>query len=340
MAGALWSPAIFIYHRGYMFRFHTLLSPPLLMIIAVAGSAAQSVNKPVADGSSAGRNAAALAENGRCTEALPQLRKSLAQLKDNYKDLRRKVSLNGLRCAMTLRRADTALDFLQVLAREFPGDPDVLYVMIHAYSDLSSSASQQLARSAPASYQAHELLAESFESQGKWDEAEKEYRAILKQNPNLPGIHFRLGRMLLSKPSPASTVANEAKQEFAQELEIDPNNAGADYVLGELARQDQQWDEAVNHFSHAAKLDPRFGEAFLGLGMALIAEKRYSDAVAPLAAAVKLEPKNPDAHYNLAMAYTRTGRKQEGEKEFAIHRSLIGNEGGPAQQTPSAGPPR
>ena len=40
----------------------------------------------------------------------------------------------------------------------------------------------------------------------------------------------------------------EAKKEFEQELQIDPSNAGAEYVLGELARQSQQWDEAVKRF--------------------------------------------------------------------------------------------
>ncbi len=52
------------------------------------------------------------------------------------------------------------------------------------------------------SYQAHELNAEALEMRGKWDEAAKEYRAVLQQNPRLPGIHFRLGRLLLSKPNP------------------------------------------------------------------------------------------------------------------------------------------
>jgi len=94
---------------------------------------------------------------------------------------------------MTVHQTDAALEFLRVLAREFPTDPDALYVSIHAYSDLSTFLSQELARGAPSSYQARELLAESFETQGKWDDAEKEYRAILQQDPNLPGIHFRLG---------------------------------------------------------------------------------------------------------------------------------------------------
>jgi Tfp pilus assembly protein PilF len=141
---------------------------------------------------------------------------------------------------------------------------------------------------------------------------------------------------LLSVPNPGADVAAEAKKEFEQELQIDPHNAGAEYVLGELARQGQQWDEAVKHFSRASKLDPQFGEAFLGLGSSLVSEKQFADAIAPLETAVKLDPGNPDAHYSLAMAYTRTGRKPEGEKEFAIHQRIIQGGDNAAGQVPEA----
>lgn len=322
----------------YMFRPGFLFSLTLLAIVSIGSAYGQSSSKSVPDGSSAARNAASLAENGHCVEAFPLLRKNLSQVKE--RDLKLKVAVDGVRCAMTLHQPDAALQFLSLLARDFPKDPDALYVATHAYSDLSTMASQQLASDAPNSYQAHELLAEAFESQGKWDDAEKEYRAILKQNSNLPGIHFRLGRLLLSKPNPTPEAANEAKQEFADELKLDPKNAGAEYVLGEMARQAQQWDEAVSHFSRAAKLDPQFGEAFLGLGMALNGEKQYAEAVAPLETAVKLEPRNPDAHYNLAMAFARSGHKEEGEKEFAIHQSLIGERGGNAGQGSSSNQPQ
>jgi Tfp pilus assembly protein PilF len=319
-------PAIFIYDRLYMFRPGVVLSLMFLMMVASAISEGQAGGKAAPDASSIARNATALAENEQCGEALPMLRKSSAQVKE--RELKLKVGVDGVRCAMTLHQAEAALDFLRVLARDFPKDPEALYVAVHAYSDLSTMASQELARDDPSSYQAHELLAEAFESQGKWDDAEREYRGILSQNPNLPGIHFRLGRLLLSKANASPDAASEAKQEFVQELQIDPKNAGAEYVLGEMARQGQQWVEAADHFSRATKLDPTFGEAFLGLGMALLGEKQYGDAVAPLQTAVKLEPKNPDAHYNLAMAYARSGHKEEGEKEFAIHQSLIGEQSG------------
>lgn len=321
-----------------MFRGGLLFSLTILIALGARSAYGQSGEKGGSNSLEAHRGVN-LAENGHCSEALPLLRKSIAQAQIKDRDLRLKSLVNGVRCAMTLHQIDAALEFLRVLAREFPKDPDALYVSVHAYSDLSTMTSQELAGD-PSSYQAHELLAEAFESQGKWDDAEKEYRGILQQDPNLPGIHFRLGRLLLSKPNPTPEAAGEAKQEFAEELKIDPKNAGAEYVLGEMARQAQQWDEAATHFSRAAKLDPQFGEAFLGLGMSLNAEKQYADAIAPLETAVKLEPRNPDAHYNLAMAFARSGHKEESEKEFAIHQTLIGERSGSAGPGSSSNPPQ
>jgi tetratricopeptide (TPR) repeat protein len=267
------------------------------------------------------QHALELAKEGRCGEALPLLKKAIPQSSD--KDFRRSAGLAGVRCAMVKNQFDAADDFLRMLNREFPNDPEVMYTTIHTYSDLATHASQELAMKAPNSAQAHELNAESLEMQGKWDQASKEYQKVLQQNPQLPGIHFRIGRLLLSAPTPPPDVAEQAKKEFQQELDIDPSNAGAEYVLGELAREAQQWDDAVKHFTRAAKLDSSFGDAYLGWGVALVATKKFSEAVPPLEVAVKLEPENPAAHYNLAIAYTRTGHKQEGDKEFAIHRQMV-----------------
>ncbi len=277
-----------------------------------------------------------LADAGRCREAIPLLKPAI--VRPAAKDVKRKVGLSALRCAMTLDDRDLALEALRMLNREFPSDPDVLYVSTHAYSDLSTRASETLARTAPLSEQAHELNAEALEVQGRWDDAAKEYRAILDRKPRLPGIHYRLGRVLLSKPNLGPDGVSEAKKEFQLELEIDPNNAGAEYVLGEMARHDGSLDDAVTHFSRATKLDAGFGDAFLGLGESLIATKKFEDAVPPLETAVKLEPANPATHYNLATAYSRTGKKAEADKEFAIHRQMTQKEPPPedkAQQNPN-----
>ena len=304
------------------------------LLLTGAHAASQTASKAAPDTSSAAMKATTLAEEGHCDAALPALEKSIRVANP---ELKRKVGLDGVRCSITVGRTDTALRFLELLARDFPLDPDVLYAEAHALSDLSTAASQTLARSAPASPAAHELLAESYEMQGKWDEAEKEYRAIVAQNPKLPGVHFRLGRLLLSKPNPPATVADDARREFTQELTIDPTNAGAEYVLGELARQESQWPEAIKHFSRATELDASFGDAFLGLGASFLSAKRISEAIPPLEMAVKLEPRNPAAHYNLATALTRAGRREEAEKEFEIHRKMT-QKGDAGQERQAAEP--
>jgi tetratricopeptide (TPR) repeat protein len=292
------------------------------------------------DSSSTTERGAKLAETGHCDEALPLLKRSFPQTSD--KDLKLRIGIDAVRCAMTLNQPDLAVDFLRTLNREFPRSPEVLYLSVHIYSDLSTRASQELANVAPTSYQARQLNAEALEVQGKWDEAEKEYRKILEENPHAPGIHFRLGRNVLSKPETATT-AEDAKKEFEAELEIDPRNAGAEYVLGELAREAGRMPEAVEHFTRATKLDAGFGDAFLGLGMALVAEKKYADAIPPLETVVKLQPGNPAGHYNLAIAYGREGRKEDAQKEAALQKATAEKieqekqKGADAMQKPSSG---
>jgi superkiller protein 3 len=220
---------------------------------------------------------------------------------------------------MTHNAPSDALDFLAVLQREFPRDPEVLYAAVHAFSDLSLRASQDLVREAPFSYQVHLLNAEALETQGKSQEAAAEYQKILDINPMMPGIHARLGRVLLSGQPTAEAVA-QAKKNFEDELAINPNNATAEYVLGELARNSDDLSGAIQHYSRATKLDVNFAEAYLGLGSALVATKQFSEAIPPLETYEKLAPDSPTGHYQLALAYNGAGRKEDANREAALQR--------------------
>src|SRR5262249_21445345 len=133
-----------------------------------------------------------LAEEGRCREALPILKKTAPVAAD--KQVKHKAGLAAVRCAQLLNQSDATITALLWLNRDFPDDPDVLYVSTHAFSDLSTRAALDLANKAPHSAQARELNAEALEMQGKWDEAAAEYNAILKQSPEIAGIHYRIGR--------------------------------------------------------------------------------------------------------------------------------------------------
>jgi tetratricopeptide (TPR) repeat protein len=264
--------------------------------------------------------AVSLAEQGRCVESITGLKHAMAATVPA--ELRKEAGVLGVRCSLAMDDRDSTDEFIRSLTRQFSRDPDVLFVIVHAYSDLSTRTAQDLGRYAPQSIAAHKLNAEALEMQGKWEPAQLEYEAIIQKDPNARGIHFLLGRLLLSRPDAGPDAVERARQEFLKELAIDPSNAGAHYILGELARRDEKCDEAIPQFSEAIKFNPDFAEAYLGKGLCLVSLKRYEEAIPPLRSAERLTPGNPEVHHTLAMALQRSGHNEEAEKEFAIHRSL------------------
>ncbi len=291
----------------------------LLSVLAAIGTLAaqRAAKRAVPATTSSPAAVARLAESGRCREALPLLKAAMERAADP--EQKKRLGVDGVHCAMNLNDWDSADAFVHALHKRFPHDPEVLYLAVHVFSDLSLRASQELAITAPASHQMHELNAEALEAQGKPEDAIGEYREVLKSAPNLRGIHYRIGRLLLSDPNKDSAT-DEARREFEAELKVDPSSAATEYVLGELARQEQLTHQAVEHFGHATKLDGGFADAFIGLGRALIEGGRGSEAIAPLQAATRLQPDNPAAHLYLATAYQRSGRQEDANREFALQK--------------------
>lgn len=278
------------------------------LVLALGAQAAYCQSTPA-------EHAIQLAERGRCQEALPLLKRAVVPQAD--KEGRRRMGIAGVRCAMTLNQPLDAAEFLDKLNRAFPKDAAVLYLATHVYSDLSMRASQELIYSNPGSPEVHELNAESLEMRGDWQHAIEEYQTVLARNPHQPGIHYRIARLILSQPKTDKTFP-DAKAELDAELQVDPQNAGAEYVLGEIARQEEQWPPAIDHFSKASKLDAGFADAFTGLGRSLLSAEKAPEAVAPLERAVQLDPANPTVHYYAAIALRRAGRKAESERESAL----------------------
>jgi tetratricopeptide (TPR) repeat protein len=294
-------------------RFHNLALIVAVILLCVAANGQANSKAASTGGSGGAERGIALASKGRCKEALPILKKASAEITN--KDLKYDVLMSTARCAIGLEQTETAVRTLLELNRSFAKDPEVLYLTTHYYSELALKASHELAATAPSSAQAEQLEAEAFESQGQWDKAVTQYQRILEQNPQRHGIHYRLGRLFLTKTPPDS---EDAKKEFEEELKIDPNSAASEFLLGEIARQAGQWEEAIRHFGRATKLDEGFVEAYLALGISMNAAGKFADAVAPLENYVKMQPDDPAGHYQLATAYARTGRKQDAQREMAL----------------------
>jgi len=292
-----------------------ILSLTPLALTPALPSAAQGAKQAAPAPSASVQNAIQLVQHGQCKEALPLLKRALPRISN--KDLKYHATMAITRCAMDLQDEKTAADTLLLMEREFPADPEVLYIATHYFSEMGLHAAQELATKAPGSVQARRLQAESLESQGKNDEAAAIYNKILAENPKTPGIHYRLGQILLAEAGNTGPT-DKAQIEFQKEIEIEPNNASAEFILGELARRQGQWNEAVLHFTRASQLDVGFAEAYLALGMSLNASGKYAASLKPLETYVKMQPADPAGHYQLAMAYARTGNKEGSAQQLAL----------------------
>ena len=270
---------------------------------------------------STAERATELAEQGKCAEAMPLIHQALeqdAQIQD--RDLKRRMGAAGVRCAMMLNHQGAATTLLAWLEEQFPHDPEILFMATHVYSDLSARSSQELMEVAPDSPLVVEINAEKFEKQGDWRKAIAEYRVLLQREPQMPGIHNRIGQIILTLPATA-TSNDDARKEFEQELKVYPQNAGAEYFLGELARKGGHLPQAIEHYTNATKLNAGLPEPYFGLGRCLLDSDRAADAVGPLETAARLTPGNPTIHFTLAHAYQNLGRKEDAAREFALQKS-------------------
>jgi tetratricopeptide (TPR) repeat protein len=263
--------------------------------------------------------AVCLSELGHYSEALPGLEKGFRSSSDA--SLRRLIGLQLQRSYVGLQRYSKAAEITLELDRTYPDDPEVLYHAGRFYGDFAFLKMQKLARVAPDSVWMLQATGEAHESRGHYDLAIREYRKVLAMEPGRPGIHFRIGRAILSGSREAGQ--NEALKEFEQELELDPTNAGAAYETGEIYRKLGELDKAQRFFGIAVKHDPGFEEALVGLARVLTELKEPEKALPHLKKALSLDSENEVSHYQLSLVYKALGNlagQQEELEKFQLLR--------------------
>jgi len=270
--------------------------------------------------------AMSLSELGQFKEAVPGLQKGFRQTADAW--LRRMCGLQLLRAHTGLRQDARAVETALELSRAYPDDPEVLYHSGRLFANFSYLQTMKLARVAPDSVWMHQAAGEADESQGFYDAAIREYREVLALDPRRPGIHFRVGRTLLTRAQQSDSEATaassraEAVKEFEDELRVDPANGNAAYELAEIHRKAGELDQARALFERAVEHYPDFEDAQIGLGRVLIAQGRPAEAVPHLQKAIAASPSNEVAHYQLSVAHGRLGNTADQQKELAEFQRL------------------
>lgn len=267
--------------------------------------------------------AMSLSELGKYQEALPALEKGFKRTNDPA--LKRASGLQLQRAYTGLRQDDKAVEVALELTRLYPKDPEILYHAGRLFGNYAYLSAVKLAEIAPDSLWLHLAAGEANESQGRADAAIQEYKEVLSLHPNRPGIHYRIGRVLLARAKQATddTVSEpEALKEFEQELQIDPTNANAAYEAGEIHRKSARFDRAHDLFSLAVRHYPDFEEALVGLGRTLVSLGRAEQALPPLRKAISLNAANEVSWFQLAQAQRALGNAAEQQQALAEFQRL------------------
>jgi len=261
--------------------------------------------------------AMSLSELGQYEEALPVLQKGFKRTADQT--LKRSSGLQLLRVYTGLQQDDKAVEVALELTRLYPKDPEVLYHAGRLFGNYAYLSTVKLAEVAPDSLWLHLAAGEANESLGRTETAIQEYKGVLSLQPNRPGVHYRIGRVLLARARSTDDAASEAEalKAFEQELQLDPTNADAAYEAGEIHRKSARLDRALELFSQAVRHYPDFEEALVALGRTLVSLGKAEQSLAPLGKAIALNAANEVAWFHLAQAQRALGNAAEQQKALA-----------------------
>lgn len=139
------------------------------------------------------------------------------------------------------------------------------------------------------------ILGALYDSQGKTDKAEAEFRASIEDDPGNVKALCGLGYILWNEGK-----LDEARQQYQAALRIAPDSAQANFGLAEVFKKEGNFDQAMAGYYLALQYNPAIPEAHYQLAALFSAKGDAASAISQLEEAVQLAPDWPLALNNLA----------------------------------------
>lgn len=166
----------------------------------------------------------------------------------------------------------------------------------------------------------HAALADAARllSEGRADEAERAYVAILERAPGTPAAQAQLGVLILQHGD-----AERAEPLLAAAARSLPRVAALHLNLGTARRRLERHAEARAPLRRAVLLNPGADAPYAALGQSASRAGDRILAASALRAAAALAPWNPDAWYNLGVALVESGRLSDAAAAYRRNGRLL-----------------
>ena len=139
-------------------------------------------------------------------------------------------------------------------------------------------------------------------------EAEAEYRAAIKLDPQNSDLHMALSRALNSQKK-----TDEGMQEAHLAIRLNPESDMAHFVLGNALRMQEDWAGAAAEYREASRLNPNYAMTHNNLGVTLRDQGDLDGAIAEFRQALRLNP-----HEELALGNLGNALDHKGDLDGAI----------------------
>ena len=277
-------------------------------------------------------------------ELLYRIGKSSSRARDDYPEaetyLRRALEVDPrhletqILLGRILTRQDKTEEALELLTRatkDHPDSPNVFYVLATLYQQLgreeeAKEAGQQFQRLNEETEQRDHRDAQikvtykrgrELLEQGRMNEAEATFKAVLALDPQDVNAHSVLAKIAYSKGKLA-----EAKRWIEEALRYDDSVGELHYLWGLFETRAGNLAAAEPATRRAVELMPGFPDGWILLGSILADSGRPAEAVDCYLKSAALEPSNPTTQLNLASAYHALGKLLEEEQAMARYREL------------------
>ena len=163
----------------------------------------------------------------------------------------------------------------------------------------------------------HIMTGRAYQNAGMMDDAVREFNRAAALDPKGSRAHYFIGLLYMAQNEWVATP--QAREEFAQEVKINPTDFFGNFFLGYIDNNDQRYDDSDRYLKAAAKDKPDWPEPYLYMGLNAYARKDNAKAEELLRKAIELTGDDQRrnnyqirrAYYVLGRLNYQSGRKQE-----------------------------
>ena len=205
---------------------------------------------------------------------------------------------------------------------ELQGNPFVAYALATAYlnlgqTDKAQAIFDQIAGATGDSTSVHIMIGRAYQNADKVEDAVREFNRAAEIDAKGSKAHYFLGLLYLSQNEWVATP--QAREEFKEEVKVNPDDFFGNFFLGYIDNADKLYDDSDRYLKTAALDKPDWPEPYLYMGLNAFARRELPRAEELLRKAIQLTGNDiarnnyqiRRAYYVLGRICFQTNRKEE-----------------------------